>query len=80
MKYLVLIATLLFSSVAFAAPYGTYYNPVEDPPLTGDWSGPVHRGMYCVQGTWHHGWLREWEGKMVIKPSCGTAIYQLPIN
>ena len=70
---------LLVSTSAFAAPYGTYQNPVEDPPLTGDWSGPVHRGMYCVNGTWHHGWLREWEGAIVVKPSCGTAVYQMPL-
>ena len=76
-KFLVVIATL-FSTVALAqAPYGTYYNPVQDPPFVGDWSVPVHRGMYCVQGTWHYGWLRPWEASPVIKRSCGTAIYQI---
>ena len=76
----VMIAALLFSTAATAAlaqPYGTYYNPVQDPPFVGDWSVPVHRGMYCVQGTWHQGWLRSWETSPVIKPSCGTAIYQI---
>ena len=78
MKYITLTLSLLFSTAAFANPYGTYYNPVEDPPFQGDWSVPVHRGMYCVKGTWHRGWLRPWEGSIVIKPSCGTAVYQLP--
>ena len=76
-KVLVIDATL-FSTVALAqAPYGTYYKPVQDPPFVGDWSVPVHRGMYCVQGTWHYGWLRPWEASPVIKRSCGTAIYQI---
>jgi hypothetical protein len=78
MKKILIVTALLFSTSASAAPYGTYYNPVQDPPFTGDWSVPVHRGMYCVQGTWHRGWLRPWEGSIVIKPSCGTAVYQLP--
>ena len=77
----VMIAAVLFSTSALAHnhidPYGTYYNPVQDPPFTGDWSGPVHRGMYCVGGTWHQGWLRSWEVSPVIKPSCGTAVYQI---
>ena len=76
----VMIAAVLFSTSALAhnhVPYGTYYNPVQDPPFAGDWSGPVHRGMYCVGGTWHQGWLRSWEVSPVIKPSCGTAIYQI---
>jgi hypothetical protein len=72
-----MICSLFYTGSASAAPYGTYYNPIEDHPFDGDWSGPVHRGMYCVNGTWHHGWLREGEGKMVIKDSCGTAIYQI---
>lgn len=77
-KFLVLFA-LMFSTAAMAqvAPYGTYYNPVMDPPFTGDWTVPVHRGMYCVQGTWHLGWLRPWENSPVIKRSCGTAVYQI---
>lgn len=78
MKYAILAVAMFVSTAAWADPYGTYYNPVEDPPFTGDWSVPVHRGMYCVQGTWHRGWLRPWEGSVVIKPSCGTAIYQVP--
>jgi hypothetical protein len=41
---------------------GTYNNPIED-ELGGDLSVPVHRGMYCVAGTWHHGWLRPWGKK-----------------
>lgn len=78
MRKVLILAAVLFSSAAFAqAPYGTYYNPVQDPPFTGDWSVPVHRGMYCVQGTWHYGWLRPWEASPVIKRSCGTAIYQI---
>ena len=77
MKYIFLAAITLFSSAALADPYGTYYNPVQDPPFVGDWSVPVHRGMYCVQGTWHYGWLRPWERSPVIKQSCGTAIYQI---
>jgi len=77
MKYIILTFALLFSSIAISAPYGTYYNPVQDPPFVGDWSVPVHRGMYCVGGTWHYGWLRPWERSPVIKPSCGTAIYQI---
>ena len=75
-----MIAALLFTTAASAhayTPYGTYYNPVQDPPFAGDWSVPVHRGMYCVQGTWHYGWLRPWERSPVIKPSCGTAVYQI---
>lgn len=52
MKYLfVAMISLMSINMANAQPYGTYYNPVEDPPLAGDWSGPVHRGMYCVNGT-----------------------------
>lgn len=80
MKRFIIIAALLFSTSAFAhgsEPYGTYYNPVQDPPFAGDWSGPVHRGMYCVKGTWHQGWLRSWEVSPVIKDSCGTAVYQI---
>lgn len=77
MKKVLFIAALMFSASALADPYGTYYNPVQDEPFTGDWSGPVHRGMYCVNGTWHQGWLREWEVSPVIKPSCGTAVYQI---
>lgn len=77
MRKVLLLAAILFSSVALADPYGTYYNPVQDPPFVGDWSVPVHRGMYCVQGTWHYGWLRPWESSPVIKQSCGTAIYQI---
>lgn len=79
MRKFILAITLLASTSAFAAmPYGTYQNPVQDPPFVGDWSVPVHRGMYCVQGVWHYGWLRPWEGKIVIKPSCGEAINQIP--
>lgn len=80
MRKILILAAMLFSTAALAqsqAPYGTYYNPVQDPPFAGDWSSPVHRGMYCVQGTWHQGWLRQWEGTVVIKPSCGTAVYQI---
>lgn len=76
----IIVAFFMFTGSAIAAPYGTYQNPVQDPPFEGDWSVPVHRGMYCVKGTWHYGWLRPWEGKMVIKPSCGTAVYQLPVE
>lgn len=74
------VALLAATSSVMAMPYGTYQNPIEDRPLDGDWSHPVHRGMYCVNGQWHIGWLREFEGKMVIKPSCGAAIYQLPLD
>ena len=78
MNKVFLTAAMLFSTAALAqAPYGTYYNPVMDAPFTGDWTVPVHRGMYCVQGTWHLGWLRPWESSPVIKKSCGTAIYQI---
>lgn len=77
MRTLLIAFVLLVSTSAFAAPYGTYYNPVEDPPFEGDWSVPVHRGMYCVKGTWHYGWLRPWERSPVIKDSCGTAVYQI---
>lgn len=77
MRKLLIAFALLVSTSAFAAPYGTYYNPVEDPPFEGDWSVPVHRGMYCVKGTWHYGWLRPWERSPVIKESCGTAVYQI---
>ena len=80
MRNILFAAALLISTSAMAAPYGTYQNPIEDAPLDGDWSHPVHRGMYCVNGTWHLGWLREFEGKIVIKPSCGTAVYQLPVD
>lgn len=78
MKKTLILLGVLFASAAQAYPYGTYQNPVEDPPFEGDWSVPVHRGMYCVQGVWHRGWLRPWEGKMVVKPSCGDAVNQLP--
>ena len=77
MKKILIIAAVLFSGTALADPYGTYYNPVQDPPVQGDWSVPVHRGMYCVKGTWHLGWLRPWENSPVIKESCGTAVYQI---
>ena len=77
MKYVLFFICFIFSSASLADPYGTYYNPVQDPPFVGDWSVPVHRGMYCVQGTWHYGWLRPWERSPVIKQSCGTAIYQI---
>lgn len=80
MRRVLILAAVLFSTVASAhayTPYGTYYNPVQDPPFAGDWSVPVHRGMYCVGGTWHYGWLRPWERSPVIKPSCGTAVYQI---
>lgn len=77
MRKIVLVAALLFSTAALATPpYGTYYNPVIDEP-GGDWTYPVHRGMYCAQGTWHLGWLRPGERSPVIKPSCGTAVYQI---
>jgi hypothetical protein len=46
--------------------------------LEGDLSVPVHRGMYCAAGAWHHGWLRPWERSPVIKASCGSAVYQMP--
>jgi hypothetical protein len=80
MRRVLILAAVLFSTVAGAhayTPYGTYYNPVQDPPFVGDWSVPVHRGMYCVKGTWHYGWLRPWERSPVIKDSCGTAVYQI---
>lgn len=76
----IIVALVMFATPALAMPYGTYQNPVQDPPFTGDWSVPVHRGMYCVHGLWHYGWLRPWEGSMVIKPSCGAAAYQVPVN
>jgi hypothetical protein len=57
--------------------YGSYRNPIED-DVGGDLSGPVHRGMYCVRGEWHHGWLRSWEASPVIKSSCGAAVRELP--
>ena len=80
MKKIIVAVALLMSTSAYAGyPYGTYQNPIWDRPLDGDWSAPVHRGMYCVQGLWHYGWLRPWEGKMVIKPSCGEAINQIPM-
>jgi len=75
MKTIILALALLTSTTALAClPYGTYQNP-----FVGDWSVPVHRGMYCVQGQWHYGWLRPWEGNMVIKSSCGSAAYQIPM-
>lgn len=80
MKKIVFIVSALMSTSAMAAPYGTYYNPVEDPPFTGDWSVPVHRGMYCARGVWHRGWLRPWEGSVVVKSSCGEAVYQAPVD
>lgn len=64
-------------SVGPANPLGTYNNPIQD-ELEGDLSVPVHRGMYCAAGEWHHGWLRPWERSPVIKASCGTAVYQMP--
>jgi hypothetical protein len=64
-------------SVGPANPLGTYNNPIQD-ELEGDLSVPVHRGMYCAAGAWHHGWLRPWERSPVIKPSCGSAVYQMP--
>lgn len=81
MKYALIGLAMLTATAASAQSYyGSYRNPIEDPPLAGDWSHPVHRGMYCVNGTWHLGWLREFEGKMVIKPSCGAAVNQLPLD
>jgi hypothetical protein len=56
---------------------GTYDNPIPD-VIAGDLSGPIHRGMYCVRGEWHQGWLRRGERSPVIKPSCGDAVYQMP--
>jgi len=56
---------------------GTYDNPIPD-VIGGDLSGPIHRGMYCVNGQWHEGWLRRGERSPVIKPSCGDAVYQMP--
>lgn len=64
-------------SVGPSDPVGTYNNPIED-ELGGDLSAPVHRGIYCVAGAWHHGWLRPWEHSPVIKSSCGGAVYQMP--
>ncbi len=64
-------------SVGPSDPLGTYNNPVQD-ELGGDLSVPVHRGMYCVAGTWHYGFLRPWERSPVIKASCGSAVYQIP--
>ena len=58
-------------------PLGSYDNPIED-HIGGDLSGPVHRGMYCELGQWHHGWLRAWEVSPVVKPTCGSAVYQMP--
>ena len=78
MKKIILAIAVLTSTAAVAYPYGTYQNPIQDAPFDGDWSVPVHRGMYCVNGEWHLGWLRPWEGKIVIKPSCGDAANQLP--
>lgn len=78
MKKFLILLSFMFSTSAMAYPYGTYQNPIEDEPFTGDWSVPVHRGMYCVRGEWHYGWLRPWEGKIVIKPSCGDAANQVP--
>jgi hypothetical protein len=72
----IIFAACLLATPAQAAFYGTYHNPIQD-PLAGDLSAPVHRGMYCVGGTWHYGWLRYWEHSPVVKPSCGTAVYQL---
>lgn len=80
MNKIVLVLALLTATSAYAMPYGTYQNPIQDPPFAGDWSVPVHRGMYCVQGLWHYGWLRPWEGNMVVKPSCGEAAYQVPVR
>ena len=56
---------------------GTYDNPIPD-VIAGDLSGPIHRGIYCVKGQWHQGWLRRGERSPVIKPSCGDAVYQMP--
>jgi hypothetical protein len=64
-------------SVGPTNPLGTYINPIRD-ELEGDLSVPVHRGTYCAAGAWHHGWLRPWERSPVIKPSCGSAVYQMP--
>ena len=64
-------------SVEKSSSLGSYNNPIED-ELEGDLSVPVHRGMYCADGAWHHGWLRPWEKSPVIKPSCGAAAYQMP--
>lgn len=56
---------------------GTYQNPVVD-RFGGDTSVPLHRGMYCVRGIWHYGFLRPWEQSPVVKASCGSAAYQIP--
>ncbi len=65
------------NSGASGPALGTYNNPVQD-VIAGDLSGPIHRGMYCVRGEWHQGWLRRGERSPVIKPSCGDAVYQMP--
>jgi hypothetical protein len=64
-------------SVGPSDPLGTYNNPIED-ELGGDLSVPIHRGIYCAAGAWHHGWLRPGEHSPVIKASCGSAVYQMP--
>jgi hypothetical protein len=76
MKTLALIF-IFISTAALADYYGSYNNPIED-EIGGDLSGPVHRGMYCINSEWHHGWLRAWETSPVIKDSCGDAVEQLP--
>lgn len=60
------------------APIGTYSNPIQDKAGDGAWSARVHPGMYCVAGKWHRGWLRPGEKSPVIKPSCGSAVDQIP--
>lgn len=78
-----LLASLAFTlslantAPSSAAPLGSYYNPIPDMNV-GDLSVPVHRGMYCVSGAWHYGWLRPWESSPVIKASCGSAVSQMP--
>ena len=62
---------------AGAPAVGTYDNPIQD-VIGGDLSGPVHPGMYCVHGLWHQGYLRRGEHSPVIRPSCGSAVYQIP--
>jgi hypothetical protein len=56
---------------------GTFQQPIQDELPDEYPPGYLHSGLYCVQGLWHRGWLKPGERSPVIRPSCGSAFYQI---